>query len=703
MALVEDLVSRIDDPELRADLAREIGEMKKHTQWGLVFERHVPETTRLIDAPVKVGCVVWERCSAKPQRFRVRAVSRDELEVAPEPQGTVADPDAPTTRISRKDVLVEKQFADPVFPGLTSIGAIRNGPENRPNHAVIQGENYHAIAALLATYEGQFDVIYLDPPYNTGDRDWAYSNDYVDPNDQFRPSKWLAFMERRLKVARRLLQPNGVMVVTIDENEVHHLGMLLEQMFKDARIQMASIVINPIGQDRVGGLARVDEQAFFCFFGDAPAPVAYGDDLLNERPDTKRAQSVRWEWLLRGGPSSGRAGHAGTFYPVLIDEAAGRVAAAGDLLLEGDPDLDAKIDGYTAAWPIRTDGSQGRWRIGPEKLQRLIDLGYVRLGGRDPKRKTWTILYVADSTAENIEKGTIAIRGRDSNGVVELEYASERTFSVKTVWNRGRHTAGIHGSALLSKFIGERGAFSFPKSLYAVTDTLNVLTHDKRDALILDFFAGSGTTLHATMLLNAEDGGSRRCVLVTNNELNYQTAARLNRQGHFRGDPEFESAGVFEAATKPRITAAVTGKRPDGSAVDGKYLNDREYAEGFEENVEFFRLDYLEPTAVELGLRFKELHPLLWLQAGGIGERQDIDPKKTRFALPPESPYAVLFDPAGMPGLQKSLETRSDVTHVFIVADSDQSFADLASSLPEHITPVQLYRKYLDLMRGAAS
>jgi adenine-specific DNA-methyltransferase len=128
----------------------------------------------------------------------------------------------PTERIARTEVLVEQDFVEPVFPVPTPIGAVRNGTEDAPYHAVICGENYHAIQALLAAYDRSFDLIYLDPPYNTGNRDWSYNNDYVDSNDTYRPSKWLAFMERRLRVAQRLLKPDGVIVVTIDENEVHH-------------------------------------------------------------------------------------------------------------------------------------------------------------------------------------------------------------------------------------------------------------------------------------------------------------------------------------------------------------------------------------------------------------------------------------------------------------------------------------------------
>ncbi len=701
MATIDTLIAQIPDAAMRTALLAEVAEMRKRLEWGLVFERHMPEKTLLLTGPIRPGSVVWERRAVEPRRFRVRAVEGAELVVVEEAEQTTAPDDAPTLSVTRADVLIETRFSEPVFPVLTSIDAVRNGPEDRGHHAVIRGENFHAIQALLVSHSHAFDVIYLDPPYNTGDRDWSYDNDYVDPNDTYRPSKWLAFMERRLRIARRLLSDNGVIVVTIDENEVHHLGMLLEQMFPEARRQMASIVINPIGQNRVGGLARVDEQAFFVFFGDAPAPIAYGDDLLNERPDTKRARSVRWEWLIRGGPISVRADRPGLFYPVLIDRERGLVVGAGPTLAQGnDPDLDADIDGYAAAWPIRTDGSQGYWRIGQDKLRRLIEQGFVRLGGYDDKRKTWTVLYVPDIAVKLIAEGKITIASRDENGVAILDYAEQRSFAPKTVWNRQRHNAGIYGSPVVSAFTGGRGAFTFPKSLYAVADTLAILTHDNKDALILDFFGGSGTTLHATMLLNAQDEGTRRCVLVTNNEVKAATATALNRKDHFRGDPEFEAAGVYEGATRPRLMAATSGTLADGRPVEGTYLDETPYSDGFPENVEFFRLDYEDPAAIEFGLRFRELHPLLWLMAGGIGDRADLDPDLP-LGLPATSPYAVLFDPSGMRDLVVALPDRPDITHVFVAADSADGFSSARNDLPEHLTVVRLYRDYLDTLRGA--
>ena len=211
---------------------------------------------------------MWERRTTTPRRLRVRSIEGADVVVAAEPEKTVAPADAPTERIARTEVLVEQDFAEPVFPVVTPIGAVRNGPTDAPYHAVIQGENYHAIQALLAAYDRSFDLIYLDPPYNTGNREWSYNNDYVDPNDTYRPSKWLAFMERRLLLAKQLLNPdNSVLIVTIDEKEYLRLGLLLQQTFPGALLQMVSITVNPKGAQRPREFARTNEFAFVCLIG----------------------------------------------------------------------------------------------------------------------------------------------------------------------------------------------------------------------------------------------------------------------------------------------------------------------------------------------------------------------------------------------------------------------------------------------------
>ncbi|MFI5259163.1 MAG: DNA methyltransferase [Candidatus Limnocylindrales bacterium] len=629
MASIETLVEQITDALLRDRIAHEVAELKRRRPWGLVFERHLPENNRMLVAPIRVGTVVWERRSTDPRRLVVRAIEEDEVVVVAEPPNTTSPADAPTERMARADVLVEHDFAQPIFPSLTPIGDVWAGAAGRPSHAVIQGENYHALEALLVAFERRFDVIYLDPPYNTGNRDWSYNNDYVDPNDTYRPSKWLAFMERRLRLARRLVSPDGVIVVTIDENEVHHLGMLLEQLFPDATVQMVTIAINP-GGAAGEGFSRVDEYAYFIFLGGRQPSPTFEDFFGAEA----MSQAAWWERLMRRGSSWVRSARRNLCYPILVD-ADGHIAGAGEPFSGDDESQRPTRQGdYELAWPVRTDGRLGIWRIDADRLRQLYPLGYAVTVKRS--RGTWSARYLLDGAVRAIERGEIEVVGKGPYGDALLSAKGRSKVVAKTIWHRGRHNAGGQGGTQMVAALVNRGAFSYPKSIYAVRDTLDATVGDRPDALILDFFAGSGTTLHATMLLNAQDGGRRRCFLVTNNEVKAEVADKLHEGGHFRGDPKFEAAGVFEAACRPRVTAAVTGVRSDGNPVEGDYLDGRPCSDGFEENVGFFRLDYLEPAEVEFGLRFHELHSLLWLWAGGVGEIEDLDPTQA-VGLPPRS------------------------------------------------------------------
>ena len=149
--------------------------------------------------------------------------------------------------MAAEDLVVVAEFRDYIYPGLVSTGKITRGSD-KPFHTIINGENFHALEALTFTHRGKIDMIYIDPPYNTGARDWKYNNDYVGEEDLYRHSKWLAFIERRLKVASALLRKEAsVLIVTIDEKEYLRLGLLLEQTFPETRIQMISMACTRFG------------------------------------------------------------------------------------------------------------------------------------------------------------------------------------------------------------------------------------------------------------------------------------------------------------------------------------------------------------------------------------------------------------------------------------------------------------------------
>ena len=245
---------------------------------------------------------------------------------------------------------------------------------------------------------------------------------------------------------------------------------------------------------------------------------------------------------------------------------------------------------------------------------------------------------------------------------------------------------------LLSKLIPGR-RFPYPKSLYAVEDALRFVIGERTDAVIVDFFAGSGTTAHAVMRLNKQDGGRRQSISVTNNEVSAQEEKRLRKEGLRSGDPDWEARGICEYITKPRIAATVTGKTPDGRPIDGDYRFTDEFpmTDGFEENIEFFTMTYESPRPVAHNRAFNAIAPLLWLRAGSQGRRIN----KARHDFDVADTYAVLFDlDASQDFLAAVAETES-VNTAFIVTDDDRGFQMVCSELPARVEALRLYESYL--------
>lgn len=696
MARIDDLVSQIADKGLRQKLESALNDMKRRQRFGLVFEEHVPETSALFDFPISAGATVQYRSDLDAKTLYQAKAVNGRGKVTIEPEGGGAEETAPAS-----DLMVVKRFGDPIFPALASVGSIKRAPAERPFHAVVNGENFHALQLMVYLHEGAVDCIYIDPPYNTGARDWKYNNRYVDKKDVWRHSKWLSMMEKRLKLAKRLLKPDGVLICTIDEHEANHLGMLLERVFPEYLHYMVTIVINPKGREKAN-FAPVDEYAFFVVpdTGDdvilrapgAPGNHGWGADEDEEaeageldatdavdeaepveKPEEAADEEDQWEYRharRRGGgaeSSSYRHKRPNQFYPIYIDEKNKKVVRAGKMIPLGKDPTFKKIKGLRPIWPIDTEGRHRVWGFIPESMQKMIDTGNVFLGKYHEKRDDWTINY---------------------------RVPKKNTRKLKTVWWEKSHDAGTHGTEMLKRLLGAQGLFPFPKSVYAVKDCLAAVVRNRPNALIFDFFAGSGTTFHATCLMNAEDGGSRRCIMVTNNEVEEKKARELNKEGIYAGDKRFEKHGIFMQTTRPRCEAVLTGVRPDGKKVAGAHINGRPFAQGFEENLEFFQLTYLDPDEVDLGTQFNAILPSLWLAAGGKGCR-DCASSETGFVMPDNSTFAVLFQEKSFRKLRKALEQRSDITHIWIVTDSEDAFAEMRSVLPGNIVTSMLYRDYL--------
>ena len=325
MAAINDLISQIQDETLRNRIQEEVSKMAKQKKFGLVFEEHMPESTPLYDMPIKRGCNVMLRDSKDDKAIYVVLKVEGDTAVCVKPE---QKDEAVTFEL--KDIVRVAEFGESIYPYLKPLDSVCNAPDSNLWHTLIEADNYHALQLLEYLYAGKVDCIYIDPPYNTGAKDWKYNNDYVDGNDAYRHSKWLSFMERRLKLAKKLLNPaDSVLIVTIDEKEYLHLGCLLEEMFPEAEIQMISSVINPKGSARTGRFSRVDEYLFFVFIGTAEVyPCA--SDMLREVESNNR--SVRWAGLMRNGEGSTRTRIPSLFYPIFIDKDTGKYHSVGEPL-----------------------------------------------------------------------------------------------------------------------------------------------------------------------------------------------------------------------------------------------------------------------------------------------------------------------------------------------------------------------------------
>lgn len=487
MAALDDLISQIPDESLRERIRAEMKRANRQKKFGLVFEEHLPEATPLYDIPVKRGSVVAKKDGQVTDIYYV-----EEIE---DGQATCFHKATKERVVLPVDALAcVAQFGEPIYPYLQPLDTVCNAPDSDLWHTLIEADNYHALQLLEYLYAGKVDCIYIDPPYNTGARDWKYNNDYVDGNDTYRHSKWLSMMEKRLKLAKRLLNPaDSVMIVTIDEKEYLHLGCLLEELFPNARIQMVSIANNLAGVQRANEFGRVNEFAFFIMIGEAVPQI-------------------------------------------------------------------------------------------------------------------------------------------------------------------------------------------------------------------IDFFAGSGTTCHAVNLLNAEDGGHRRCIMVTNNEVSDNEAKALTKRGFKPGDEEWNRLGIARYITWPRTVCSLKGYDINGKPIKGDYLTSGEepmhMADGFKANAAFFKLGFLDKNAVALGRQFKELLPVLWLKAGAHGPCPALEEavEVPAMLVLPVNHFAVLTDESQYETFAAQVNGEDSITTVYIVTDSEPGYREMISGLNAEDT-YQLYRDYLDNFR----
>lgn len=664
MARLEDLIREIADPRLRDQIGGEVGRLKARKTFGLVFEQHLPEVVRLPGLAIRPGARVAKRGDRAAGLFVVTGVVNGrKVSIAPErggPEEVAAASDG---------LVVVKRFGEPIYPALVPVDRLTRAP-GKPYHTLINADNFHALQVLLYCYERRVDVIYIDPPYNTGARDWKYNNDYVDKTDSFRHSKWLSMMKKRLVLARRLLKPEGIIVVTIDDYELHHLRMLIEHEIAGMSVAgVIAIKTSPSGRPTLRGFRTNHEYALFVVTSNAAVigtlPRSENQTALFKESDEDGA--FMWANLRkRGGANTLREARPKQFYPIYVAGNKVRIPK-----MEWNKEkrewtvLEAPKCNEETLYPIGDDGKERIWSLGHEILRSSLD--HIRI--------------VSDKQGRTVIQRKVR--------------ASEDGSQPSTFWDKPQYSIVQNGTVLLERILGSAQAFPFPKSIYAVADCLRVAGAAREDALILDFFAGSGTTMHATALLNAEDRGNRQCVLVTNNEVGEKTAKELAENGIQPGTTKWEAEGICEAVTWPRIRACLTGKRPDGKPVPNEYIDGRPMSKGFEENVAYYRLDFLDPAEVKRGEMYSAILPILWMMAGASGDLE-LCKGTGKHHFPKACPFCVLLQEDHFKEFAAKLAERPDITHVFLVTDSVEAFHEMRSQIGKCKSCVQLYKSYLD-------
>ena len=398
MAILDELITQIENPELRARIATEVEKLAKQKKFGLVFEEHLPECTPLWDIPVKKSAKVALKSGQVNDFYTVLKI-KDGV-------ATCLNKDKSAMAEFKVDELVTiAEFGEAIYPYLKHIDSVCNAPDSDLWHTLIEADNYHALQLLEYLYAGKVDCIYIDPPYNTGARDWKYNNDYVDGNDQYRHSKWLSMMQKRLRLAKKLLNSReSVLIVTIDENEYHHLRCLLEEIFPEAKIQMISSVINPKGAPGAKNFFRVDEYIFYVQIGDAlPQKIALSDDFRMNASDKRVNKLIRWQGLAKTQYTREHA--PGCFYPIYLNKDMTHIVDVGNPIGRGvDRNSIPPKKGCVAVWPInKASGAEAQWSLSASLLRSNLNKGYVRVA----KGGTGGIYYLTAGVIKQIENHDI--------------------------------------------------------------------------------------------------------------------------------------------------------------------------------------------------------------------------------------------------------------------------------------------------------
>jgi len=506
---------------------------------------------------------------------------------------------------------------------------IRSDPD-KPTHIIIEGDNFHALSVLNYTHEKSIDVIYIDPPFNTGARNWKYNNNYVDKDDSYRHSKWLSFMKSRLVIAKNLLKDDGVLICAIDENEQAHLGVLLEELFRGYEQHCVSIVHNPRGIQGTN-FSYIHEFTYFV--------IPKGRKIVGSRKISQ--DDIVWSKLRNWGGESLREDARNCFYPIRVDPEKKEIIGFGDVCEDSFHPDSPNINEGNEIWvyPIDNEGVERKWRYARQSVISIEHLLRAR-----KIRKTWQIEI-----------------GKD--------------FGIyRTVWQDSRYDANEYGTKLIRKMVPDCD-FDFPKSIYNTYDCIYAVVADRKDAIIVDYFAGSGTTGHATLLLNEEelndeDGGKRQVILCTNNENE-----------------------IAEKVTYPRMRSAILGyDDPSNGHIDG-----------IVSNLKYFQTSFVAAQSTDqnkenLTKRSVEMLCLRESTFELVSENDIIKIYKNSIKY-----TGILFDQQKIPEFKEQIKDFDKPVSVYIFSFGDDDFAEEFDDMQDKVKvcsiPAAILRVYRRIFR----
>lgn len=532
-----------------------------------------------------------------------------------------------------------------------------------PTNILIEGDNYHSLSVLNYTHKGKIDVIYIDPPYNTGAKDWKYNNHYVDNNDTYRHSKWISMMSKRIILSKKLLDNDGVLVCAIDDYEIFTLGLLLDEIFGEKnRIGIVPVRNNPPGRAISKYFATQHE--YYLFYAKDRTKVRV-NSLITDKVDSKKYK-YKDEISLYNRKSLSMRGHGSihdrpkNYYPIFVSPNLLHIT------LREEP-------GYHKVLPhLGSNGEQRVWDYPTESMKKLIIEGNIE----------------AIINAKN----KVSIYKKDRFNIGKKP---------KSLWLNSKYDSSAYGAIFLKKMFNNKKVFDYPKSFYAVMDAI-VASTTKNDATVLDFFAGSGTTAQAVLELNKIDDGNRKFIICTNNEVGISEELEFKRKYGQKDQslrdlidkkPEewakwSQEFGICSSVTYPRVNNIINGYKYENKKIDG-----------FGGNLKYYitttvKSDSTDKSKKEL---VNKAVDMICLKESCFEEV--INTKAYSIYINPEICTGVLLDITYVESFKKELLKQSKPIHIYIFSLTDDNYdEDFEDIKHVTITPVpssilKTYRK----------